>query len=30
MHDYWRARGVTFYLNPLNNRAGTIEDRNAS
>ena len=26
MHDYWRARGVTFYLNPLNNRAGTLED----
>ena len=24
MHDYWRARGVTFYLNPLNDRAGTL------
>jgi MoaA/NifB/PqqE/SkfB family radical SAM enzyme len=24
MHDYWRSRGVTFYLNPLNDRAGTL------
>ena len=30
MHDYWRARGVTFYLNPLNNRAGTHRGRDAS
>jgi len=24
MREYWRARGVTFYLNPLNNRAGNM------
>jgi MoaA/NifB/PqqE/SkfB family radical SAM enzyme len=26
MREYWRARGVTFYLNPLNNRAGNMSD----
>lgn len=25
MRDYWRARGITFYLNPLNNRAGNMK-----
>ena len=25
MREYWRARGVTFYLNPLNNRAGNMD-----
>ena len=24
MHDYWQARGVSFYLNPLNDRGGTM------
>ena len=24
MREYWRARGVTFFLNPLNNRAGNM------
>lgn len=24
MRDYWRARGVEFFLNPLNDRAGNI------
>lgn len=24
MREYWLARGVTFYLNPLNNRAGNM------
>jgi MoaA/NifB/PqqE/SkfB family radical SAM enzyme len=24
MRDYWHSRGVTFYLNPLNNRAGNL------
>ncbi|MEL6970156.1 MAG: radical SAM protein [Bacteroidota bacterium] len=23
---YWRARGVTFYMNPLNDRAGNIDE----
>jgi MoaA/NifB/PqqE/SkfB family radical SAM enzyme len=28
LRDYWRSRGVTVYLNPLNDRAGNIaEDR---
>ncbi|MEK7405349.1 MAG: radical SAM/SPASM domain-containing protein [Acidobacteriota bacterium] len=26
MREYWRSRGVDFYLNPLNNRAGNIPD----
>lgn len=26
MRSYWRARGVSFYLNPLNNRAGNLEE----
>lgn len=26
MREYWRSRGVTYYLNPLNNRAGNITD----
>ena len=26
MRQYWRARGVMFYLNPLNNRAGNLEE----
>lgn len=26
MREYWRARGVTFYLNPLNNRAGNMSE----
>jgi MoaA/NifB/PqqE/SkfB family radical SAM enzyme len=27
MRDYWTSRGVTFYLNPLNNRAGNISEQ---
>lgn len=27
MRDYWRSRGVTFYLNPLNDRAGNIPEQ---
>lgn len=23
--DYWRSRGVTFYMNPLNDRAGNLD-----
>jgi len=30
MHDYWRARGVTFFLNPLNDRGGTMEEQRFS
>lgn len=25
MRDYWRSRGVEFYLNPLNDRAGNMD-----
>lgn len=25
MRDYWRSRGVEFYLNPLNDRAGNLD-----
>lgn len=27
MRDYWRSRGVSFYLNPLNNRAGNLTEQ---
>jgi MoaA/NifB/PqqE/SkfB family radical SAM enzyme len=26
MQEYWRSRGITFYLNPLNDRAGNIPE----
>lgn len=26
MREYWHSRGVTFYLNPLNDRAGNLDE----